>query len=275
MFASFSIVSGKFVQNGTHVQVDVLFTRLPAVVFWIWLQLLVLDLANQRLPDSVTEDRLNKAWRPIPSGRLTSSGAKDLLIFSIAFTFAASTVLLGGVYETLLLFALNWLYNDLGLANSHWCLRNLMNSLGITTIGAGAMTVAYQGIDDANLDRGAAYWWFFLCASVLMTTIQAQDLYDQEGDAARRRSTAPLVLGDSAARWSVAVPVIAWSIAMPALMGLRLSKDSQVIGYAASTCTGIVLSVRVLTRRSVSDDNATFRIWAVWCMILYSLPLVI
>ncbi|KAK8131615.1 UbiA prenyltransferase [Apiospora sp. TS-2023a] len=272
MFASFSILSGKFRHGRTSMPISVLSARLPAVVFWIWLQLLVLDLANQRLPDSVAEDRLNKPWRPIPSGRLTCSGAKDLLIFSIAFTFVASVLLLGGVYETLVLFALNWLYNDLGLANSHWFLRNLLNSLGITAIGAGAMAVGQQGLD-APLDWDAAHWWLFLCAGVLMTTIQAQDLYDQAGDAARHRSTAPLVLGDTAARWSVAIPVVAWSVAMPALVGLQIPE--HYIGYAVPACTGVTLAARVLTRRSVPDDKATFRLWAVWCVLLYALPMAI
>lgn len=270
MFASFSILSGRFRHDSTSIPLGVLSARLPAVVFWIWLQLLVLDLANQRLPDSVAEDRLNKPWRPIPSGRLTSSGARDLLVLSIAFTLVASALLLGGVQETLLLFSLNWLYNDLGLANSHWFLRNLLNALGITAIGAGALAVGQQGLD-APLDPDAAHRWLFLCAGLLMTTIQAQDLYDQEGDAARRRSTAPLVLGDSAARWSVAAPVLVWSLAMPALVGLRLPEHH--VGYVVPACAGVALAARVLTRRSVNDDKATFRLWASWCVLLYALPM--
>ncbi|KAK8099062.1 FAD/NAD(P)-binding domain-containing protein, partial [Apiospora kogelbergensis] len=189
LFVCFSALSGQFVLDRTRLTLEVLCTRLPYVVSWIWLHLLVLDLANQRLPDSVAEDRLNKPWRPIPAGHLTSSGARDLLVCSITLTFMLSVLLLGGVYETLLLFALNWIYNDLGLANGHWLLRNLMNALGITTIGAGALDVAHHcGLPfDAGTatDRNAAYPWFMLCASVLMTTIHAQDLYDQVGDAAR------------------------------------------------------------------------------------------
>ncbi|KAK8109749.1 hypothetical protein PG999_007886 [Apiospora kogelbergensis] len=275
LFVCFSALSGQFVLDRTRLTLEVLCTRLPYVVSWIWLHLLVLDLANQRLPDSVAEDRLNKPWRPIPAGHLTSSGARDLLVCSITLTFMLSVLLLGGVYETLLLFALNWIYNDLGLANGHWLLRNLMNALGITTIGAGALDVAHHcGLPfDAGTatDRNAAYPWFMLCASVLMTTIHAQDLYDQVGDAARGRSTAPLVLGDTAARWSIVAAVLTWSVAVPAVLGLRLPDDW--IAYVVPACAGLATAARLLMKRGVSEDKITFKFWALWCVILYALPL--
>ncbi|RWA10839.1 hypothetical protein EKO27_g4260 [Xylaria grammica] len=184
-------------------------TRLFRVVLWIWLQLLVLDLANQRLPDSIAEDIINKPWRPITSDRITAEGARRLLIASIAITLAASSYL-GVTSETLLLFMFNWMYNDLGLANSHWLLRNLMNALGITTIGAGATRVA---CGDLNFMAAPATRWWLLCGGMLMTTIHAQDMYDQQGDAVRGRSTAPLVLGDGVARWTVGAGVLFWSMA--------------------------------------------------------------
>ncbi|KAK7932518.1 UbiA prenyltransferase [Apiospora marii] len=273
LFASFAALSGQFVDDRAHLPLGVLSARLPHVVLWLWLHLLVLDLANQRLPDSVAEDSLNKPWRPIPAGRLTPSGARHLLIFSIALTYVLSALLLGAVYETLLLFALNWLYNDLGLANDHWFLRSLMNAAGLTTMGAGALTVALHQDCGLTLDDGAAYRWFLLCAGVLLTTIQAQDLYDQEGDAARQRSTAPLVWGDAATRWSVAAAVLFWSISMPALLGLQLPEDG--VAYVASASAGISVAARVLLRRGVAEDKATFKVWAVWLVFLYALPLAV
>ncbi|KAK8052686.1 hypothetical protein PG996_011987 [Apiospora saccharicola] len=270
LFAVFAALSGQFVHDGASLPLRVLCARLPPVLLWIWLHLLVLDLANQRLPDSVAEDSLNKPWRPIPSGRLTPARARHLLVVSLAFTYATCTLLLGGVYETLLLFALNWLYNDLGLANGHWFLRSLLNALGLTTMGAGALTVAHQHCG-LTLDYDAAYRWFFLCACVLMTTIQAQDLYDQEGDAARQRPTAPLVWGDTATRWSVAAAVLGWSVAVPALLGLRLPGD--FVAYVAPSGTGVVVAARVLLWRGVVEDKATFKVWAVWLVFLYALPL--
>lgn len=279
LFASFAALSGRFAHDGARLPLGVLCACLPHVVLWLWLNLLVLDLANQRLPDSVAEDSLNKPWRPIPAGRLTPAAARHLLVCSIALTYVASALLLGGVYETLLLLALNWLYNDLGLANGHWFLHSLMNAAGLTTMGAGALTVAYHhcgGVSDdetATLYRDAAYRWFFLCACVLLTTIQAQDLYDQEGDAARHRPTAPLVWGDGATRWSVAAAVLIWSVAVPALLGLRIPGDW--VAYAAPAAAGAAVAARVLLRRGVAEDKATFKVWAVWLVCLYALPLTV
>ena len=50
--------------------------RLASAFFWIWLNLLQFDLANQCLDPS--EDAANKPWRPIPSGRITVSRARAL-----------------------------------------------------------------------------------------------------------------------------------------------------------------------------------------------------
>lgn len=214
IFAFCSMFSGHFNASSWQAEPSIAFvTRLFRVVLWIWLQLLVLDVANQRLPESVAEDAINKPWRPITSGRIRTEGARQLLIASIAVTLATSNYL-GVASETLLLFTFNWLYNDLGLANSHWFLRNLMNALGITTIGAGATRIACR--DLTFMAAPAARWWL-LCGGMLMTTIHAQDLYDQQGDAVRGRSTAPLVLGDGAARWTVVAGVLFWSVASECL----------------------------------------------------------
>ncbi|KAI3339443.1 UbiA prenyltransferase family-domain-containing protein [Ustulina deusta] len=231
LFALFSMFSGQFTVS--HWQTEpqpALFTRLFRVVLWIWLQLLVLDLANQRLPDSVAEDTINKPWRPITSGRITAEGARRLLVASIAVTFAASNYL-GVTSETLLLFTLNWVYNDLGLANGHWLLRNLMNALGITTIGAGATRVA---CNDLTFMTAPATRWWLLCGGMLMTTIHAQDMYDQQGDAVRGRSTAPLVLGDGVARWTVGAGVLFWSVTSKWTPRMYSISITFTLGNAAS-----------------------------------------
>ncbi|KAI1362008.1 UbiA prenyltransferase family-domain-containing protein [Xylaria arbuscula] len=264
IFAFCSMFSGHFTTASWQAEPGMAFlTRVFRVILWIWLQLLVLDVANQRLPDSVAEDTINKPWRPITSGRITTEGARQLLIASIAVTLAISNYL-GVASETLLLFTFNWLYNDLGLANSHWILRNLMNALGITTIGAGATRVACH--DLTFVAAPAARWWL-LCGGMLMTTIHAQDLYDQEGDAVRGRSTAPLVLGDGAARWTVGAGILFWSVASD----MHLRHDWA--GYFGPVILGIAITARILTLRNAPADRRTFKLWALWTVCLYSLPL--
>ncbi|KAI0973580.1 hypothetical protein F4678DRAFT_470856 [Xylaria arbuscula] len=268
LFALFSMFSGQFTASNWQPEPHMcFFARLFRVVVWIWLQLLVLDLANQRLPDSVAEDIINKPWRPITSGRISAEGARRLLIASIVVTLAASKCL-GVTSETLLLFMLNWIYNDLGLANGHWILRNLMNALGITTIGAGATRIACN--DLIFMTVPATRWWF-LCGGMLMTTIHAQDMYDQQGDAVRGRSTAPLVLGDGVARWTVGAGVLFWSVIMP--FSLRLHFREDWVAYSGPVLLGVAVTVRILTCRNVLADKRTFKLWAIWTICLYSLPL--
>ncbi|KAJ8129222.1 hypothetical protein O1611_g4410 [Lasiodiplodia mahajangana] len=233
LFAVFSVLSNKFTVPSSQLDSQLSFSyRILQVVLWIWLQLLVLDLANQRLPDSVSEDKVNKPWRPITSGRISAEGARQLLLVSIAVTLAVSHYF-GATLEALLLFTLNWMYNDLGLANSNWFMRNLMNALGITSIGAGATRVA---CGDLILVGPTTSWWL-LCAAMLATTIHAQDLYDQEGDAARGRSTVPLVCGDRVARWSISAGVLFWSVVFPAYLNLHSRKEW--VGYAGPALLGM------------------------------------
>ncbi|KAI0544306.1 UbiA prenyltransferase family-domain-containing protein [Xylaria curta] len=268
LFALFSMLSNKFTVTDSQIEPQFqIYSRIARVVLWIWLQLLVLDIANQRLPDSVSEDKVNKPWRPITSGRITVEGARRLLLVSIVITFAVSYYL-GATSEALLLFTLNWMYNDLGLANSNWLMRNLMNALGITSIGAGATRVACS--DLIIKEAPAAYWWL-LCAGMLATTIHAQDLYDQQGDAVRGRSTVPLVYGDRIARWSVVAGVLFWSAAFPAYLNLHFRE--HWVGYVGPALLGMWFTARVLTLEGVSEDKRTFKVWALWTVCMYSLPL--
>ncbi|KAI1740009.1 UbiA prenyltransferase family-domain-containing protein [Xylaria scruposa] len=268
LFAFFSMFSNKFTVVSPQIEPQLpIYSRIVRVVLWIWLQLLVLDLANQRLPDSVSEDKVNKPWRPITSGRITIEGTRRLLLVSIVITFAVSHYL-GATSEALLLFALNWMYNDLGLANSNWLLRNLMNALGITSIGAGATRVACS---DLIFEVAPATRWWLLCAGMLATTIHAQDLYDQQGDAVRGRSTVPLVYGDRAARWSVVAGVLFWSAMFPACLNLHFREHWA--GYVGPALLGMWFTARVLTLKGVSEDKRTFKVWALWTVCMYSLPI--
>ncbi|KAI1109697.1 hypothetical protein F5Y14DRAFT_394688 [Nemania sp. NC0429] len=265
-FALFSMLSNEFVAPASPLASSAICSRMLRVILWIWLQLLVLDIANQRLPDSVAEDRINKPWRPIASCRITAEGARWLLAGSIVVNFATSYCF-GVASQTLLLFTLNWIYNDLGMANTNWFTRNLLNAVGITAIGAGASGVACEGM--VFLIDAAARWWL-LCAAMLLTTIHAQDLYDQEGDAARQRSTVPLVYGDPVARWSVAVAVLFWSVVMPASLGSRL--NGHGVNCIGTVLLGMLVAARILILRGVAEDKRTFGCWAAWTISVYSLP---
>ena len=94
-----------------------------------------------------------------------------------------------------------------------------------------------------------------------------QDLPDQEGDALRGRRTVPLDIGDGPARWSVAIPVFVWSAAAP------LFWRTGVLGFVPTLVLASIVSFRVLGKRTAIEDKVTLRIWTLWMLSLYLLPL--
>ena len=151
--------------------------NVPYVFLWLWLNLLLFNIANQRLPSSILEDRINKPWRPIPSKRLEPNEARVLLFFMIPLVFLSSFYL-GATVQVLLLVALTWMYNDLGGSDDSFFIRNIINALGMAFYSSGAITIAC-GRECALTPLG--YQWIAFIGLVVLTTLQVQDMSDQEG----------------------------------------------------------------------------------------------
>ncbi|KAJ5179267.1 hypothetical protein N7492_002477 [Penicillium capsulatum] len=248
--------------NQPAADVTQLIIRLGCMAIWIWLNLLSLDLANQRLDESVEEDSINKPWRPIPAGRLSQNEARHLQMLVIPATLGFS-YFAGGLQESYVMIALNWIYNDLGAANENFWLRNLMNALGFMDFIVGASVVA--GGPGAVLSH-SGWLWVAMMGGCIFTTISLQDLYDQEGDSLRDRKTAPLVLGDLTCRVMVSVAVLGWSLATPFYLGFTLPKLA-ILMLLSMTIVG-----RTFAFRSAASDRRTFKIWCLWIVVLYALP---
>ena len=236
-------------------------SHVPHVVLWTWLNIVLFTLSNQRLPDAVKEDAINKPWRPLPAGRITGFQAMQLLLVGIPIVFFASFYL-GGVEETVLLTCLNWMYNELGGAEDYIG-RNLLLAATYACYCSGSVKVASG--HEYTMHR-AAYQWIAIIAGVIFTTMQVQDLKDQEGDQARGRRTMPLVLGDKPTRWTIAVPVLIWSIACPTFWSL------QAFSFATSIALGLVVAFRVILMQGIAADRFTWKLWCLWLTFLYLLP---
>ena len=265
-FAAITALSGPSLTTNPSVpSLSKLLPRLPLVLAWIWLTLLVVDIANQRHPGSVIEDTLNKPWRPLPSGRISTFGARRLLFIAIPSVLAITKFFLPqGLPVTIIAIIGSYMYNDLGGADESFFVRNLMNAAAITCFGAGAAQVAIG--EQATLNFNA-YQWLAIIAVIVTTTMQVQDMEDQEGDRARGRVTIPLLLGDATARHSIAVLVSAWSFVCPAYWGL------DALGYVLPGAVGLTIAGRTLMTRNVQADKGNWRAWNIWMMTLYLLPL--
>ena len=270
----------------------------PAGLLWAWLNCLLFDIANQRLPDAVEEDRINKPHRPIPAGRISSAVATRLLLFGFPAVFGFCLLWLGSAEEALMLTMFSYLYNDLG-GSERYVVRNLLLAGMYVTYCCGCVRVAigvaplvpvsslpflsavwgYRGgSDDISTTtttltlNHAAHKWIGVIYLVIFTTMQIQDVKDQEGDRVRGRSTIPLALGDGLARYSIAIPVLIWSIVGPTFWSLGY------LGYVAPIVLGLNVAGRLLYWRggqdgAVAADTTTWKWWALWHSSLYLLPL--
>lgn len=78
----------------------------------------------------------------------------------------------------------------------------------------------------------------------------------------------PLVIGDKAARWTIAVTVSFWIIVAPRFW------SSDLAGYLVPFIVGFIFIVRTLFITNVAGDKTTFQIWNLWMVTLYLLPLI-
>ncbi|KAH8762772.1 hypothetical protein F5882DRAFT_305147 [Hyaloscypha sp. PMI_1271] len=237
--------------------------RLPAVFLWTWLNLLPFCIGNQRQAGAILEDKQNKPWRPVASGRLTPRQAIHLQLSIYPLVLLASA-LIGGIPQSLILIVLEYWYNDLENDKRSCVTRNLINASGFMVYSSGALAVALNGESLPS----QLYQWQLLACAVVATTGHSQDMADQDGDRLRDRKTVPLVFGDGVARWSIAVTVSLWSVVAPRFWGLDFA------GSLVSFVVGFVLSIRTLVIRDVGWDKTNFQIWNLWMVTLYLLPLI-
>ena len=263
IFGLASGMSGPAITTNPNPDVMVVLLRIPHVALWLWLNLLLFNVANQRLPSSVIEDSINKPWRPLPSERLNPQQARVLLLWVMP-TVLACSLFLGATTEVLLLMCLTWMYNDLGGGDENFFIRNIINAFGMSFYGSGAISIA---CGNGHNITTAGYQWIALLGVIIVTTLQVQDMSDQEGDAVRGRKTLPLVYGDRFARWTVGVGVMGWSFGAPLFWSV------SVEAYVVPVIIGGVLTLRMLLLRTVEADKRTWKVWCLWMVSLYLLPL--
>ena len=90
-----------------------------------------------------------------------------------------------------------------------------------------------------------------ISAGIFATTIHSQDFKDTEGDSAIGRKTVPIVY-PNVARYTVLVPLVAWSIGLSVLWWL------DVLTAAAFTLLAVFIGYRYLNCVSVHADQVSF-----------------
>lgn len=241
------------------------FGRAPLVLLWTWINLLPFAIDNQRQPLAIQEDRINKPWRPMPSGRVSGQQAKQWMLALYPATILFS-LYFGGLRQCVVLILLGIWYNDLYGADRNPVIRNLINACGFLSYTSGAMEVAYGEMLPLT-GASPLVHWLAVIGGVVATSVQSQDMCDQAGDRVRGRRTLPLVVGDRLSRLSIAVAVIVWSY-----FGLWFWHADKLV-YMLLIGLSTVVAVRTVLMRSVGEDRATFKLWNAWLVVFYSVPL--
>ena len=243
------------------VGIPAILQRTPRVFLWTWLYMLPFNISNQRQPSAIKEDLLNKPWRPLPSERLTPKHAKVLMLCSYS-TAVVFSLFFRGTRSCLALMLLGWWYNDLNGAESCW-IRNFINAAGYLTFVYGAVEVAV-GSQVHLTEKG--HLWFLLIGGIIFSTVHIQDIPDLEGDAARGRETLPLVIGEMRARWSIAILVPIWSLLAPVFW--QVGSCYYILPFMLS---GLIAG-RMVCTRGIEADKLSFKIWNVWIVAIYMIP---
>lgn len=243
------------------------FIRLPLVVFWVWVNLCPFNIDNQRRDIAILEDEINKPWRTMPSRRMTPQEARTLMLCLYALALFVSLGL-GGVRQCLALMLLGYSYNEAKLADRSWVSRNGVNALGFCCFTSGALEVALgTTLKYGTTGHEQIFKWLGIISAVVFSTVQMQDMADQEGDRIRQRKTMPLAVGDFTTRWMTAAWMMLWSTICPQFWSLGFKTMFAFGGL------GSFVACRTLAFRSVAADKRTFVLWNMWMAFLYSLPL--
>ncbi|KAF3767921.1 hypothetical protein M406DRAFT_338600 [Cryphonectria parasitica EP155] len=224
--------------------------RLPSILAFNVANLLIFDLANQRAPSAVAEDRINKPWRPIPRGKITTDQTRRLM--------------LAAVPQGILIHILTWMYNDLGGGDEAF-VRGMIISVAYGMFNSGSLQVA---VGPEQFLSTLGITWTTLISGVILTTMQVQDLKDREGDRTRGRKTIVLFLGEHFSRTSIAFFVCFWSC-----MSIFFWRLGPVLSLLYVLLAAVVMLRVLFIYSSKQGDARTWRWWCLWHASLYTLPL--
>ncbi|OBZ74382.1 hypothetical protein A0H81_05759 [Grifola frondosa] len=227
---------------------------------WIWFHLLMCNVSNQSKTE--LEDAINRAWRPLPSGRIRESQARILRWTTVVLCFLLSSAYsVDMVMVTSGLVLTTILYDDAGLAWNAMG-KNLCNIGGYTTFEIGAMKIMGSSAELDEISISAV----MLSGIMIFTTIQAQDFADVEGDAALGRMTFP-IYAPTFSRVFTLIAILAWSTILSWYWSIG------IIGRTIFIALGFYVGLRYYCWRTPNVDKRSYIVYSVWLILAHILPL--
>ncbi|KAI1377876.1 hypothetical protein F4677DRAFT_453652 [Hypoxylon crocopeplum] len=212
------------------------------MLLWSWSNLFLFNLHNQRHPSSITEDALNKPWRPLPAGRITPKQTTRIMYMMYPVVIMVSLVVGGQIPCFMGVLFYIW-YNELGGAANPFY-KNLLNGLGLASSFSGPLEVA-TGHSLAILAAGVT------------TMIHLQDFRNMDGDKAAGRDTVPLVVGDKNARVIVLLRNAGW------------------LEGSMAWVAGVIMVGNLFYDQTREGDSFSWKLFPVWFVGLFLLPLLV
>jgi 4-hydroxybenzoate polyprenyltransferase len=108
-------------------------------VCWLWFHLFQINLANQSY--SVSEDAMNKPWRPVPSGRISVRDCRALRWTVVIVSWGLSYLSGFSVVTTSVLFSMLVIAHDDFRLSDYAISKNLCNAGGYASFELGATLV--------------------------------------------------------------------------------------------------------------------------------------
>ncbi|KAJ7136504.1 UbiA prenyltransferase family [Mycena crocata] len=226
---------------------------------WLELHLLTFEIKNQII--GLEEDRLSKPDRPIAAGRLSIPTAQKLYLLSGALSFACSVFHGVKLCSAVYLVAI-FCYNEGGLSR-HWFLKSLLGAIGYVCYCWGTTII----FDHGNRLSAVSIVAIAMSGLIHTTTGHAQDFRDRPGDAAIGRKTLPLLLPPRLARWSLAVLITTWTVAL-----IRLWAPPPPVSLVfALLC--LTSAVKFIRHDSVEKDRISYWWYNMWLITAHLLPI--
>ncbi|KAF2827281.1 hypothetical protein CC86DRAFT_321203, partial [Ophiobolus disseminans] len=228
-------------------------------MLWVWLVMLQFTLHNQRRPESIIEDNINKPWRPLPSGRISVKGANYLLFV----TYLAVSVLsfqLGVITHFVVFTGLVCWYNDLGGSDRSGLFRNFLNASGYACLFSASLRICLDPSGESRIgDRATS--WTLIMVLVIFTTIHAQEFRDEAGDKARRRQNIITSIGHSRARLLLVTFMGFWCAFIPSWLGLTFKGAFVTLALGLWTAA---LTIWGMVKRTEKLDKKMYLVWSCW-----------
>ncbi|KAH9958196.1 UbiA prenyltransferase family-domain-containing protein [Russula dissimulans] len=227
---------------------------------WVWFHQLLCNVSNQAR--SRDEDKVNRPWRPLPSGRITEPQAVALRWSTVVFCMFLSSIYDQDlVLTTMGLVATTFTYDELGAAG------NVVGKALCTAAGYVAFEVGATTIIGANHTMDFVSVTAVTISGILIfTAIQAQDFPDVEGDKAVGRMTFP-IYAPELSRLLTLLATVAWSVFLSWFWGVGPLSTAVFISF------GIHVGLRYYCWRTLKADKKSYLLFNVWLMAAHVLPL--